>query len=150
MPSPELSWRERVAARAQQAAMPIAKLKGACGCAVKRVTRQDNVVARALLEKAIAIDPNYGQALAQGSAGAVAMACRSAPPSAPSVRRAVTKGPSLDPPDALNLKQVDTMVTTIMIEKEPEENQSLPSPQHPNTTELAGFMKVNDTPGAGR
>ena len=29
-----------------------------------RVTRQDNVVAQALLEKAIAIDPNYGQALA--------------------------------------------------------------------------------------
>ena len=28
-----------------------------------RVTRQDNVVALALLEKAIAIDPNYGQAL---------------------------------------------------------------------------------------
>jgi len=28
-----------------------------------RVTRQDNIVARALLEKAIAIDPNYGQAL---------------------------------------------------------------------------------------
>src|SRR5205807_10401278 len=27
-----------------------------------RVTRQDNVVAQALLEKAIAIDPNYGQA----------------------------------------------------------------------------------------
>ena len=32
-----------------------------------RVTRQDNVVAQALLEKAIAIDPNYGQAL--GRAG---------------------------------------------------------------------------------
>src|SRR5215472_17598156 len=28
-----------------------------------RVTRQDNVVAQALLEKAIEIDPNYGQAL---------------------------------------------------------------------------------------
>ncbi len=28
-----------------------------------RVTRQDNLVAQALLEKAIAIDPNYGQAL---------------------------------------------------------------------------------------
>jgi TolB-like protein/cytochrome c-type biogenesis protein CcmH/NrfG len=28
-----------------------------------RVTREDNVVAQALLEKAIAIDPNYGQAL---------------------------------------------------------------------------------------
>src|SRR5947207_8846602 len=28
-----------------------------------RMTRQDNVVAQALLEKAIAIDPNYGQAL---------------------------------------------------------------------------------------
>ncbi len=28
-----------------------------------RVTRQDNVVAQALLEKAISIDPNYGQAL---------------------------------------------------------------------------------------
>jgi tetratricopeptide (TPR) repeat protein len=28
-----------------------------------RVTRQDNVVAQALLEKAITIDPNYGQAL---------------------------------------------------------------------------------------
>ena len=28
-----------------------------------RVTRQDNTVAQALLEKAIAIDPNYGQAL---------------------------------------------------------------------------------------
>ena len=28
-----------------------------------RLTRQDNVVAQALLEKAIAIDPNYGQAL---------------------------------------------------------------------------------------
>ena len=28
-----------------------------------RVTRQDNVVAQALLEKATAIDPNYGQAL---------------------------------------------------------------------------------------
>jgi TolB-like protein len=28
-----------------------------------RVTRQDNVVAQAMLEKAIAIDPNYGQAL---------------------------------------------------------------------------------------
>jgi len=28
-----------------------------------RVTRQDNVVAQAFLEKAIAIDPNYGQAL---------------------------------------------------------------------------------------
>ena len=28
-----------------------------------RVTRQDNMVAQALLEKAIAIDPNYGQAL---------------------------------------------------------------------------------------
>jgi len=28
-----------------------------------RVSRQDNVVAQALLEKAIAIDPNYGQAL---------------------------------------------------------------------------------------
>src|SRR6476646_3583554 len=28
-----------------------------------RVTRQDNVVAQALLEKAIAMDPNYGQAL---------------------------------------------------------------------------------------
>jgi TolB-like protein len=28
-----------------------------------RVTRQDNVVAQALLEKAIALDPNYGQAL---------------------------------------------------------------------------------------
>ena len=27
-----------------------------------RVTRQDNVVAQALLEKATAIDPNYGQA----------------------------------------------------------------------------------------
>jgi hypothetical protein len=38
-----------------------------------------------------------------------------------------------------------------MIEKEHEKNQSsLPSPQpgksYPNTTELAGFMKVNDTP----
>jgi TolB-like protein len=29
-----------------------------------RITRQDNIVAQALLEKAIAIDPNYGQALA--------------------------------------------------------------------------------------
>jgi TolB-like protein/cytochrome c-type biogenesis protein CcmH/NrfG len=29
-----------------------------------RITRQDNLVAQALLEKAIAIDPNYGQALA--------------------------------------------------------------------------------------
>ena len=28
-----------------------------------RVTRQDNLVAQALLEKAIVIDPNYGQAL---------------------------------------------------------------------------------------
>jgi len=28
-----------------------------------RVTREDNVIAQALLEKAIAIDPNYGQAL---------------------------------------------------------------------------------------
>src|SRR4029078_3141039 len=28
-----------------------------------RVTRQDNVVAQALLEKAIAVDPQYGQAL---------------------------------------------------------------------------------------
>jgi Tfp pilus assembly protein PilF len=28
-----------------------------------RVTRQDNVVAQALLEKAISIDPDYGQAL---------------------------------------------------------------------------------------
>src|SRR5205814_3157856 len=28
-----------------------------------RITRQDNVVAQALLEKAIAIDPQYGQAL---------------------------------------------------------------------------------------
>ena len=28
-----------------------------------RVTRQDNVVAQALLEKAVAIEPNYGQAL---------------------------------------------------------------------------------------
>jgi tetratricopeptide (TPR) repeat protein len=28
-----------------------------------RITRQDNVVAQALLEKAIALDPNYGQAL---------------------------------------------------------------------------------------
>jgi Tfp pilus assembly protein PilF len=28
-----------------------------------RVTRQDNVTAQALLEKAISIDPNYGQAL---------------------------------------------------------------------------------------
>ncbi|MGA7326948.1 MAG: winged helix-turn-helix domain-containing protein [Rhodomicrobium sp.] len=28
-----------------------------------RVTRQDNIVAQALLEKAIALDPNYGQAL---------------------------------------------------------------------------------------
>jgi tetratricopeptide (TPR) repeat protein len=28
-----------------------------------RVTRQDNLVAQALLEKAIAVDPNYGQAL---------------------------------------------------------------------------------------
>src|SRR5207237_6642446 len=28
-----------------------------------RVTRQDNVVAQALLEKATAFDPNYGQAL---------------------------------------------------------------------------------------
>jgi tetratricopeptide (TPR) repeat protein len=28
-----------------------------------RMTRQDNIVAQALLEKAIAIDPNYGQAL---------------------------------------------------------------------------------------
>jgi len=28
-----------------------------------RVTRQDNMVAQALLEKAITIDPNYGQAL---------------------------------------------------------------------------------------
>jgi len=28
-----------------------------------QVTRQDNLVAQALLEKAIAIDPNYGQAL---------------------------------------------------------------------------------------
>jgi tetratricopeptide (TPR) repeat protein len=28
-----------------------------------RVTRQDNIVAQALLEKAISIDPNYGQAL---------------------------------------------------------------------------------------
>jgi hypothetical protein len=27
------------------------------------VTRQDNVVAQALLEKSISIDPNYGQAL---------------------------------------------------------------------------------------
>ena len=27
------------------------------------MTRQDNIVAQALLEKAIAIDPNYGQAL---------------------------------------------------------------------------------------
>jgi hypothetical protein len=40
------------------------------------------------------------------------------------------------------------MVATEMIEKQSEENQSLPSPQHPNTTELAGFMKVNDTPAA--
>ena len=30
---------------------------------LERVTRQDNVVAQALLEKATAIDPNYGQAL---------------------------------------------------------------------------------------
>jgi hypothetical protein len=28
-----------------------------------RVTRQDNMVSQALLEKAISIDPNYGQAL---------------------------------------------------------------------------------------
>ena len=28
-----------------------------------RVTRQDNLVAQALLEKAIAVDPGYGQAL---------------------------------------------------------------------------------------
>src|SRR3954454_10105792 len=28
-----------------------------------RVTRQDNVVAQALLEKAISLDPSYGQAL---------------------------------------------------------------------------------------
>jgi len=31
-----------------------------------RLTREDNVAARALLEKAIAIDPNYGQALGRG------------------------------------------------------------------------------------
>jgi hypothetical protein len=39
-----------------------------------RVTRQDNLVAQALLEKAIAIDPNYGKAL-----GALAALIRSAP-----------------------------------------------------------------------
>ena len=34
-----------------------------CGRCRMRVTRQDNMVAQALLEKAIAIDPNYGQVL---------------------------------------------------------------------------------------
>jgi TolB-like protein len=38
-----------------------------------RVTRQDNIVAQALLEKAIAIDPSYGQAL--GVLGASHMFC---------------------------------------------------------------------------
>ncbi len=35
----------------------------ASAVALRRVSREDNVVAQALLEKAIAIDPNYGQAL---------------------------------------------------------------------------------------
>ena len=61
-----------------------------------RVTRQDNLVAQALLEKAIAIDPNYGQALGvlatshtfvahMGWADQARPACRS--PSAPRSRQ---------------------------------------------------------------
>jgi hypothetical protein len=41
-----------------------------------------------------------------------------------------------------------------MLEKELPKNQVSPGLQpgksYPNTTELAGFMKVNDTPAAGR
>jgi len=35
-------------------------------------------------------------------------------------------------------------------EKITVKNQTTPGRRHPNTTELAGFMKVNDTPAAGR
>ena len=65
-----------------------------------RVTRQDNVVAQALLEKATAIDPSYGQALGvlaashtfsahMGWADMAAATCRS-----PSVRRWQRSGPT--------------------------------------------------------
>jgi hypothetical protein len=41
-----------------------------------------------------------------------------------------------------------------MVEKETQKNQTWPGLQpekpYPNTAELAGFMKVNDTPAAGR
>jgi hypothetical protein len=36
-----------------------------------------------------------------------------------------------------------------MIEKEPVENQFAAWKPYPNTTDLAGFMKVNDTPATG-
>jgi hypothetical protein len=46
------------------------------------------------------------------------------------------------------------MVATIMLDKKPVENQVSPGLQpgksYPNTTGLAGFMKVNDTPAAAR
>ena len=68
-----------------------------------RVTRQDNVVAQALLEKATAIDPNYGQAL-----GVLAPAIPSAPTwvgrtwqrpcRSPSARRWQRSGPTARTP----------------------------------------------------
>ena len=70
-----------------------------------RVTRQDNVVAQALLEKAISIDPNYGQALGVlatqlhvqrayglGRNGNTAGECWNAPPAPRSTPTARTRG----------------------------------------------------------
>jgi hypothetical protein len=51
-----------------------------------RVTRQDNMVAQVLLEKATAIDPNYGQALGVLAASHVFCAHMGWPPARPFMR----------------------------------------------------------------
>jgi hypothetical protein len=54
--------------------------------------------------------------------------------------------PGVHPPCALHNRFVNLQVpATFFLEKESIENQFSPGLQHPNTTELAGFMKVNDT-----
>jgi hypothetical protein len=46
------------------------------------------------------------------------------------------------------LLKLDTGGVVIMLEKESPKNQVSPGLPYPNTTELAGFMKVNATPAA--
>lgn len=68
-----------------------------------RVTREDHVVAQALLQKAIAIDPNYGQALSVLAAShmfGVHLGWAELAKAAPLAEQAATTAVQLDPEDA--------------------------------------------------